>query len=81
MSEKLEKNIIIKCPHCSEYIIIVELNCSIFRHGIMKTTGIQIDPHSTKEICDNLIKTNIIYGCGKPFMINENLEAIICDYI
>jgi hypothetical protein len=47
----------------------------------MKNTGLQIDPHSNKEICDNLIKTNAIYGCGKPFMINENLEIILCDYI
>lgn len=81
MSNNNGKNLIVQCPHCSEYIIILELNCRIFRHGIMKNTGLQIDPHSNQEVCENLIKTNAIYGCGKPFMINENLEVIICDYI
>jgi hypothetical protein len=47
----------------------------------MKNTGLQIDPHANKEICDNLFNNNEIYGCGKPFMINEKLEVIICDYV
>lgn len=81
MLDNTEKNLIIKCPHCNEYIIIEELNCRIFRHGIMKNTRIQMDSHSSKEVCDNLVKNDSIYGCGKPFMINENLDVIICDYI
>jgi hypothetical protein len=56
---------ILACPHCQEYVIIEKLNCGIFRHGIYKRNGKQIPPHSSKEICDNLIKTNTIYGCGK----------------
>lgn len=72
---------LVKCPHCNDYIEIIELNCRIFRHGIMKNTGLQMDPHAHKEICDNLFNNNEIYGCGKPFMINEKLEVIICDYI
>lgn len=86
---------IIQCPHCQQYIIILELNCKIFRHGTYKTTGEQIPPHSSKEICDELIETNQIYGCGKPFQIvvlekenknekeeDKNLWIIEkCDYI
>ena len=81
MKNNTEQNLIIECPHCKEYIIITELNCRIFRHGIVKTTGLQIEPHSNQEVCENLVKDNAIYGCGKPFMINEKLEAIICEYI
>lgn len=76
---------IVKCPHCNEYIIIEQLNCRIFRHGIYKTDNKQIDPHATKDVCDELIRTNIIYGCGKPFQIilTDNNQFIIvkCEYI
>jgi hypothetical protein len=33
-----------------------------------------------KEACEELVKNDLIYGCGKPFQIVKN-EAIICDYI
>lgn len=77
---------IVKCPHCQEYIIIQELNCCIFRHGYFKDTNIQIPPHSTKEVCDNLVLKNLVYGCCKPFRVifNNELkqyETIVCDYI
>jgi hypothetical protein len=78
-------NLIISCPHCLENILIEQLNCCIFRHGVFKNNGIQIEPHSPKERCDHYIQNKLIYGCGKPFKIikNENNEyrAIICDYI
>ena len=35
----------IKCPHCEEYIIIEQINCAIFRHGIYKLNFTQINPH------------------------------------
>jgi len=80
---------IVACPHCELMIMVNknELNCKIFRHGIYKNTYTQINPHYSKEICDKLIKDNLIIGCGKPFKliinkkdINE-CKAIICDYI
>ena len=40
---------IITCPNCNEFIIVEKLNCGIFRHGILKETGKQIDPHLSKE--------------------------------
>ena len=79
-----KKMLIIKCPHCDDYIIITEINCSIFRHGILKENGIQIDPHSSKELCDYYKNNDLIYGCGKPFRlikINENFYTEICEYI
>jgi hypothetical protein len=76
--------IIIKCPHCYEYIIIKKINCGIFRHGVLIKTGKQIDNHTNKNICGNYIKKKKIYGCGKPFqVIKEEVKykAVICDYI
>lgn len=79
----MEEPILI-CPNCNVYVIIKKINCAIFRHGIFKENGIQIDPHSSKELCDYYIKNDLIYGCGKPFKIinnNGKLETKICDYI
>lgn len=82
----MEKELILQCPHCKEYVIIEKINCAIFRHGILKQTNTQIDPHSKKEQCDFFIRENKIYGCGKPFRILLNKETTayfteICDYI
>jgi len=77
-------NNIIMCPHCQEFIEILQINCAIFRHGTFKNTGQQMNPHTPKQICEQYIKNNAIYGCGKPFkvIIRENiLLAEICDYI
>ena len=76
---------IITCPNCNDILIISELNCSIFRHGIYKKSNQQIDQHLSKEKCDILIETNQIYGCEKPFqiIIQDDETWIIkkCDYI
>ena len=81
-----EEYIIISCPHCHNIIYIdkKEFNCKIFRHGVYKKTLKQIDPHSPKNMCDYLVKNNLIYGCGKPFKLIPNGNSIIvemCDYI
>lgn len=39
---------IIICPHCNDTIIIEKINCAIFKDGICKKNGKQINPHSTK---------------------------------
>jgi hypothetical protein len=82
----LEKiiNIVVTCPHCNDQILIEQLNCKIFRHGILKSNNTQINPHASKEECEYYINNNLIYGCGKPFIIVENnneLTAVICEYI
>ena len=60
--------ILIMCPHCSQLIEIVELNCCIFRCGIYQHNGEQIPPHLPKIECDRLVENRSIYGCGKPFL-------------
>jgi len=76
---------IILCPHCNEMIFIEQINCGIFRHGILISNGEQIDPHSSKELCDFYIQNKKIIGCGKPFQIilkeNNEYDIIICGYI
>jgi hypothetical protein len=90
MDEENPTNLVVECPHCKEPVLIEKLNCCIFRHGVLKHNGKQIDPHSNKELCEYYVKKDLIMGCGKPFQViqNNNLAncddkfiAIICDYI
>ena len=62
---------LLKCPHCNIYIQVKHehINCKIFRCGIYKNNFSQINPHMKKELCEKLIKNNLIYGCGKPFKL------------
>lgn len=78
------ENNAITCPYCGEFIIIEQMNCGIFRHGVLKKSGKQINPHASKRVCDNYIKKKMIVGCGKPFRIIKNEGDItieVCDYI
>ena len=77
----MQNELIINCPHCNIFIVIVKLNCKIFRCGVYKTNFEQINPHLHKTLCDELATNNLIYGCGKPFRIDDNNKVIICDYI
>jgi hypothetical protein len=84
MSQTSTKELILICPHCNDLVVIEQINCAIFRHGILKKNGEQIDPHSPKDICDYYVNNNLIYGCGKPFKIitiNNISKTEICDYI
>ena len=74
----------LECPHCHGGIVIDQINCGIFRHGVYKHNMENINPHANKEDCDNLIINNKIYGCGKPFRLikeNEIYKIEICEYI
>ena len=69
----------IECPHCQQTIWIEQLNCGIFRCGVLKESGEQIPPHASKEECEKYIQQGI-YGCSKPFQIKEG-NVILCGYI
>ncbi len=88
----MDDTIFILCPHCKNMMELIksQINCAIYRHGVYKSTGEQIDPHAKKEICDNLVETDSIYGCGKPFKLFQNKNPISktieyyvekCDYV
>ena len=75
---------IVTCPHCAQSIEILEINCRIFRCGILKSNYTQINQHLSKVECDKLVNDDLIFGCGKPFeLINDNSlwKPIPCDYI
>lgn len=77
---------IIVCPHCEDNAIIMknEINCRIFRHAVFKNTMQPINPHASFEECQNLLSSDQIYGCAKPFIVNfvdDKLVASVCDYI
>ena len=83
-------DLVVMCPHCQELVLIEKLNCCIFRHGIFKQNGEQINAHASKDLCDFYIQNDLILGCGKPFQIilntnsknyNNKFIAIVCDYI
>lgn len=76
----MEKNII-TCPHCEQYIEILELNCRIFRCGVYKQTNQQINPHLDEKSCNELKIKDLIYGCGKPFRVLPNNIVEICGYL
>ena len=81
---------VVECPHCKDPILIEKINCAIFRHATLKSNGIRIDPHTSKELCDFYFEKKQILGCGKPFKIIKNSEskssddtliAFICEYV
>jgi len=79
-------DILFTCCHCNNIFIVntKEFNCKIIRHAIYKKNLKQINPHSSKAICDRLIKNNEIYGCGKPLKIiknKNNWTVEPCEYI
>lgn len=75
----------VQCPHCKGTVEVAEVNCAIFRHGILKRTGNQMDPHTPKKQCDELFTLDRIWGCGKPFKVIQwpdgSLIAVKCEYI
>lgn len=70
------------CPHCNITIEVQknQINCQIFRCGVLKSNGNQIGPHTCKAQCDLLKQQDKIWGCGKPFKFDGN-KVQICDYI
>lgn len=57
-----------------------DIKCTIFRHGVYKGSMEPINPHSPKDVCDALVSSGKIWGCGKPFKFDGNIVEI-CDYI
>ena len=71
---------LVTCPWCKDIIWIEELNCRIFRHGIIKNTFTQMNPHSTEDECIKLVSNNLIFGCGGPFMVSPDGYCTKCTF-
>lgn len=55
--------LMVRCPNCFHMVVIEEVNCGIFRHGML-SDGTPLPPHASKEECMKA-KT----GCGQPFQL------------
>jgi hypothetical protein len=83
-----DDSILLNCPHCQQFFFVQkeEIKCAIFRHGIYIHNLEPIDPHLSKQKCQELVEQNKIYGCGKPFQMvmdssGKNFYTQVCDYI
>jgi len=87
-----KETVIFECPHCGQLGVVLEkeINCSIFRHAAYIENSQPIDPHASKEVCEQLLADGLIHGCGKPFKLVKADEtedspggwmAEVCDYI
>lgn len=80
-------HLIFQCPHCGEYVLVYlrDLNCKIFRHAVFKNNYVNINPHTSREDCINLINKQQIFGCAKPFQIiqlpNNTFQVQQCNYV
>ena len=77
--------IVITCPHedCRMSVLIYhhEINCRIFRHAVYIASGEQVPPHLDKQACEELVRKQLVWGCCKPFRLNEQQLPEICDYL
>jgi len=71
-----------QCPWCFNMIQVApnELNCKIFRCGVLKQNNQPINPHLPKDQCEYLFNNGLIYGCGKPFLFDGRI-VYKCEYI
>jgi hypothetical protein len=63
------------CPYedCEGYIVIApqQVNCGVFRHAVMKTTGRAVNPHASRAKCEELLKNEKVFGCARPFRLKR----------
>lgn len=93
--DKEHKKYMFLCPHClgSIEVLYQQVACKIFRHacyyrkiGKNIILGNLIEPHTKKEICDQLVAQNKVIGCAKPILFvfdrkNDQHHVEICGYI
>lgn len=70
------------CPHCGTTIEVVDVACSIFRCGTMKSGKGQtpIPPHTDQATCERLYRDGKVWGCARPFRF-DGQQVTICGYI
>ena len=70
------------CPHCNVMCQVhkTDIRCTIFRHAVYKENLNFVNPHASKEKCEEWVKKKLVYGCGKPFIFDGN-QVKICGYI
>lgn len=77
--DKESKIYYIQCPYCSGFISInkKDIKCKLFLHAVLIKTGKNINPHISKNKCEQLIKSAKIFGCGNYFKFDgEKIEKV-----
>jgi hypothetical protein len=74
------------CPHCGGGVVVLEseVNCRIFRHGVMRDGSGGVPPHAPREQCDAMVAGDAVYGCARPFeLIPVGREFVVraCEYV
>lgn len=57
------------CPTCGGGAVIAEVNCGIFRHAVLRSTGECVNPHAGEAEIERLLAEKAIWGCGQPFRL------------
>jgi len=65
----------VQCPYCDTVIEVEAVNCAIFTCGVLKSTGVQVNPHASRAEIEPLLAQNLIYGCGNQFELITNQEV------
>ncbi len=78
-----EDHIIKPCPWCGLFVFVFkrEFNCTIFRHGILRETSEQLNPHASRQVCEELVRAGKLIGCGGPFQVvpkDDDYELVVC---
>lgn len=70
--DKDQKTYYFFCPHCNILIAVPtkDIKCTRFCHGNFKKGLKPISPYTTKDESERLLKEDLIYGCGKPFIFD-----------
>jgi len=73
------------CPHCHgpTQILNNQVNCRIFRHAVYVSNNIPINPHMSKNQCEELVEKGLVRGCAKPFEFiscNNGYKVQVCEY-
>lgn len=71
------------CPWCGGDIEVrpQDVNCSIFRHAVLKATGVQVDPHLGKEACERLVAERKVWGCCRPIKFDGKRVTKLDRYL
>lgn len=69
-----------ECPQCGGVVQVDQINCQIFRHGVYKASNTPIPPHSTRVVCDSLLASGVIWGCGRPFLFDGRVATATDQY-
>jgi len=81
------KTYVFSCPWCRQLgveskvqIVESQLACRRAIHAALKANAEPIGPHSSKQLCQSLLASGVIYGCGRSFQVNADLSVTAVNW-